>query len=195
MLCRKNMTPEYLHNRATMEAAAPEPYCGLQIAVVHDNGLPPEWASQVTRRAIQLLSSRCVRIAQWSVKTLGNPIAMEAATGTAIAADILVVVVSGDRALPPNVDRWIDAWLPRRLHRTGALVAIIGAPQPPSAFSTRIREYLRDVATLAHMDFLTQEPNLPGTRSYFGDGDFPQAAQTPARVELPNGVHTSRSHA
>ena len=174
------MTPQYLHNRAGLEAAALEPYGGLQIAVIHEDALPLKWASQVTRRAIQLLGSRLVRTARWSVETLGDPIAMGAAIEAAVTADILVVVVSGDRALPPNVDRWIDAWLPRRLDRAGALVALIGTPRQPNAFSTRIREYLRDVASLAHLDLLTQEPSLPCAHSV-----LLRVQRCPKRPRLP----------
>jgi hypothetical protein len=189
------MTPHYLHNQAGMDAAAPEPYSGLHIAVIHEDALPLEWAGQVTRRAIQLLGSRLVRTARWSVETLADPIAMEVATEAAVAADILVVVVSGDRALPPTVDRWIDAWLPRRRDRVGALVAVIGAPQQPSAFSARIREYLRDVATLAHLDFLTQERSLPWAHSYFSGAAMPRAVQISERVQSPNELHAARSGA
>ncbi len=144
-----------------MAAATTQPGYGLRIAAIHQDSLPQEWATRVFRRAIQLVGPRSVHTACWSAETLHDPLALEAAIEAAVLADVLVIAVSGDEALPASIDRWIDSWLPRRLDRVGALVAIIGLPSQASNFTGRIRDYLRDVATLAHLDFLLHERMLP----------------------------------
>jgi hypothetical protein len=188
------MTAKYVYNRAGMPAAGPEPGYGLQIVVIHEDSLPQEWAMQVSRRAIHLVGPRSVRTARWSVATLEDAVAMEAATEAAIIADILVISVSGAGALPPCIDRWIDAWLPRRLERVGALVAVIGVPQQSSAFPARIRNYLRDVASLAHLDFMPHERRLPMEHpGYWGGGNVKPAQASP-HVQVLH-IHTVGKHA
>ena len=191
------MTAEYVNNRAGMPAAGPKPGYGLQIVVIHEDSLPQAWAMQVSRRAIYLVGARSVHTARWSVAELDDSAAMEAATEAAIAADILVIAVSGAAALPPNIDRWIDSWLPCRLERSGALVAVIGVPQGPSAFPARIRDYLRDVASLAHLDFMPQERKLSLEHSLYQREGIVQGAQTSPQLLTPllDRRHTVRSHA
>jgi hypothetical protein len=174
-----------------MPAPTPEKHYGLQIAVIREDRLPQGWAAQVSRRAIRLVGPRSVRTACWSFQTLDDSMAMEAATEAAIAADILVIAVSGVGPLPTNIDRWIDSWLPRRLDRPGALVAIIGVPQQPSAFPVRVREYLRDVASLAHMDFLLQERSLPLGHPH----SLGEVTADPQRISQLDGWHVITSRA
>jgi hypothetical protein len=146
---------------ASAQHLGPERRYLLRIAGVHEDSLPREWSTQVARRAIQVVGPRCVHAVCWPVGALRHPGAMQVATEAAIEADLLVVSVCGAKELSPNFNRWIDSWLPCRLQQTGALVAVIGVPQQPNAFPARIREYLHDVARLAHMDFLPQERGLP----------------------------------
>jgi len=157
----------------------------LNIAAIHEDSLPREWSTRVSHRAIQLVGPRCVRTARWTVGALHEPGALKDAILAAIEADILVVSVSAAGEMPLDVNRWIDLWLPRRAQRAGALVAVIGVPQQASAASARIRDYLRDVASLARLDFLLQEQRLPGELAGRWYGDIPERARASTPVLNP----------
>jgi hypothetical protein len=191
------MTAEHVKHWPGTLATGPKPRYGLQIVVIYEDSLPQEWGMQVSRRAIHLVGPRSVHTVCWSVADLAGSAAMEAATEAAIAADILVITVSGAGALPPNVDRWIDSWLPCRLERAGALVAVIGVPQQSNAFPARIRDYLRDVASLAHLDFMPHERGLPLAHPGYWDAGIVKGAQTSPQVLSPllDPSHTARSRA
>jgi hypothetical protein len=163
----------------------------LKIAAIHEDCLPREWTTQVSRCAIRLVGPRCVRAARWTIEALDEPGALEIATEAAIEADILVVSVCADAELPVNLHRWIDSWLPCRLQRCGVLVAVIGLSPQRCAFPARIREYLRDVASLAHLDFLPQERSLPLENPRFPGKAVAKGAQARAQV-FSQVLHTSQ---
>ena len=176
------------------QTAEPEDGYVLRVAVIYEDRLPSEWATQVSRRASQLVGPRCVRTAQWPVGALRRPAVMQDAIAAALMADILMVCVSGARELPADIHQWIDSWLPYRVQRTGALVAVIGTPSQPGAFGARIREYLHDVATLAHMDLLVQDRRLPARQPASSTKDTGGGAEYDRRLldEIPPDGHCLR---
>jgi hypothetical protein len=163
----------------------------LRFAAVHEDCLPWEWTAQVYQRAVQLVGQRCVHVDCWTVDALSQPPVLQSATAAAIEADILSLAVCATREFPLNLYRWLDSWLPDRPHRTGALVAILGVPQQHSDFPARIREYLRDVARLAHLDFLSRERRLPkeysdsAVESATNDLQEISPLLNPVQVEVP----------
>ena len=56
---------------------------------------------------------------------------------------------------------WMDALLPSRSRRPGALVALIGVPPQPDAQSGKAHQYLESVARKAGLDYLPHERKLP----------------------------------
>jgi len=76
------------------------------------------------------------------------------AVRAALVADLIVVSVHAADELPLGLYVWIDAWLPRRTSREGALTALIGADEPQDPQSSRTREYLQAVARKAQLDFI-----------------------------------------
>ena len=76
------------------------------------------------------------------------------AVRAALVADLIVVLVHAADELPLGFYVWIDAWLPRRTSREGALTALIGADEPQDPQSSRTREYLQAVARKAQLDFV-----------------------------------------
>ncbi len=167
----------------TCEVAAPAPDTqadgsyALQVVAIHEDFLPWEWTTQVYSLAMQVVGPPSVQIACWTVGALAQPGERQAANAAAANADILIVSVCAARELPLNVHLWIDSWLPCRLQRTGALVPVLGVPPQPSPFPARVREYLHDVATLAHLDFLPHERTLPEASSRFADEATAEADQ------------------
>jgi hypothetical protein len=154
-------TARFLDSSASAQSAGPERGFVLKIAAIHQEPLPQEWATQVSQRAIRLLGPSGVSVARWTVGALRDPGVLRDAAEAAIEADMLVVSVCAAAELPLDLNRWIDSWLPYRRRQDGALVAVIGVPQAPSAYPRRIRGYLHDVAGLAHLSFLSQERRLP----------------------------------
>ena len=159
------MTARLLNYGEGPQAAGPERGYVLKIAVIRQESLPREWTTQVSRHAIHLVGPRSVRTASWGLEELREPAALHAATEAAIGADILIVAVNGAGGLPSAVNDWIDSWLPHRLQREGALVAVIGVHRPATALAMRTRAYLHNVAAAAQLDFLSQERRLPAARS------------------------------
>jgi hypothetical protein len=133
----------------------------LNIAGVHQDAVTREWATQVASHAIQLVGERSVRSTWWEIGGLSDPRAFWDAVQAATTADILIVSVRGTKALPLDLYEWIEAWLPLRLQLAGALVALIGVPEQPSADSFRIGGFLRDVARRGQLEFLSQHQELP----------------------------------
>ena len=76
------------------------------------------------------------------------------AVRAALVADLIVVLVHAADELPLGLYVWIDAWLPRRTSREGALTALIGADEPQDPQSSRTHEYLQAVARKAQLDFI-----------------------------------------
>jgi len=151
----------------------------LRLAAIHEDCLPWEWTIQVYQRAVELVGQHCVHIDYWTVEALGQPQVLQEATYAAIEADILSLVVRAAPELPLNLYRWLDSWLPSRPHRAGALIAMLGVPHEPSEFPGRIRECLRNVARLAHLDFLPRERRFP--RQHFS---IPAASATKGVQEV-----------
>ena len=97
----------------------------------------------------------------WSVGRLGEPVAFDTAVEAAAEADVLVISVRAAGDLPLILRVWIDAWMPRRAGRDGALVALIGLPSRPDAQSRRAHQYFEAVARQGGLDFLPRERKLP----------------------------------
>ena len=133
----------------------------LKIAAVHDGRLPWEWTTRVYLHAMRLLGPNRVQASRWTVESLNQPSDRMNAALAAIEADILVVSLSATRELPNSINRWVDSWLPYRPERAGLLMAILGVPQQPGHFLSRIHEYFHDVASVARLDLLPRQRLLP----------------------------------
>jgi len=167
MNVKQNNTPTSAYRSAPAQDIWSERRYVLRFAAVHEHCLPWEWTTQVYDRAVRLVGKRCVHVDCWTVEALNQPPVLQHAIAAAIEADILTIAVCAARELPLNLHRWLDSWIPGRPHRTGALIAILGVPRQPSDLPTRIREQLRDVARIAHLDFLPRERRLPEEPFHF----------------------------
>ena len=133
----------------------------LNIAGVCQDDVTGEWATHVADRAGQLVGQCAVRSTWWKISELSDPGILQDAVHAAATADILMVSIRATDALSLDLHEWFEAWLPRRLPLAGALVALIGMPQMPSAGSCRIGHYLRRVAQRGQLEFLSHEQVLP----------------------------------
>ena len=72
----------------------------------------------------------------------------------------MIVVASRCGGLPLPFYVWVNLWWPHRPESAGALVALIGKPEPNAPRAGRVGEYLRAVAQQARMEFLGVEKEI-----------------------------------
>jgi hypothetical protein len=134
----------------------------LTIAGVYQDSVTRDWALQTCRRATQLVGEESVQNVWYDAYSLRDPGVFLDAVGAALAADVIMVSVYAADELPLDLYVWVQAWLPRRHARAGALTALIGVAEPPDSRFVRTVEYLQAVASRAQLDFIPQERKRPG---------------------------------
>lgn len=133
----------------------------LSLVVVYQDPLTHHWAAGLWDRVGQLIASGGICRKSWKLSDLTRAFIFADAVHAAATADVLVISVRDAGELPLLLHVWIDAWLPRRAGRAGALVALIGVPAKPDVLSGRAHEYLESIARQANLDFLPRERKLP----------------------------------
>ena len=159
---------------AAMASSEPEP--ALSVATVYQDPLTRHWATELWERVGQLISGEGVSHQTWKISALADPRVFTDSVRAAAAADVLVVSVRDTGELPVHLYVWIDAWMPRRAGRTGALVALIGVLPQPNAQAGGAHGYLEAVARKAGLDFLPRERKLP---------EAPSALSSPGKLGRP----------
>jgi hypothetical protein len=139
----------------------------LKIAGVYQDSVTRDWAMQNCRRAMQLAGEERVQNTWYDVHSLGDPAIFLEAVRAALEADVIMVSVHAADELPLDLYVWVQAWLPRRLWRAGALTALIGVAEPPDAQFVRTLQYLRAVAIKAQLDFVQEERRRPAASASF----------------------------
>jgi hypothetical protein len=133
----------------------------LNIAGVYQDSVIRDWAIQSCRQATQLAGGERVQNTWYNTNSLSDPGILLNAVRAAIAADVIVISVYAADELPLDLYVWIEAWLPRRLSRRGALAALVGVAEPLDSQSVRTLEYLQAVARKAQLDFIPQQRERP----------------------------------
>lgn len=146
-------------------AGAPDESCILNVAGVYQDSVTREWALQFCRQATRVTGEESVECAWYSTKSLRDTGWLGDAVSAALLADVIVVSVYAADELPFDLYAWVEAWLPRRLSRAGALTALIGVAEPLESQSIRTISYLQAVARRAQLDFIAQEHQRPAASS------------------------------
>jgi hypothetical protein len=133
----------------------------LNIAGVYQDAVTRDWAMQTCLLATQMAGEERIQNTWHDVNSLGDPANLLDAVRAALVADVIVVSVHAARELPIDLYVWVDAWMPRRLSRVGALTALVGVAEPLEPQSVRTIEYLQAVARKARLDFFPQERKRP----------------------------------
>jgi hypothetical protein len=97
-----------------------------------------------------------LRCSMWKFEVLRNAKLKEIAVAEAAEADTIIVAAHGAAALPVEVSTWIDDWLPVRGDHPAALIALVDVAFHRGDEPSAMQDYLRRVATVAKMDFLSQ---------------------------------------
>ncbi|HOX58860.1 MAG TPA: hypothetical protein P5205_16825 [Candidatus Paceibacterota bacterium] len=153
------LEPDSQLDSTAATANGPEP--ALNVVVIYQDHLTHHWAMDLWARVEQLIGSGGISSKSWRVNDLAHPDALAAAGRAAMRADVLIVSLRDAAELPLSLYLWVDEWLPHRLTRTSALVALIAVPVQPDAQSGLTRRFLESVARKAGMDFLPRERKLP----------------------------------
>jgi hypothetical protein len=148
-------------------AAPTESEYALNIVGVYQDTVTQSWGVPMCRLATQLAGEDHIRntwfdcgvsssfiIFNPDVDSLNDIGILMETVRAALVADVIVISVYAAEELPLGLYVWIDAWLPRRTSREGALTALIGADEPQDLRSFCTRDYLHAVARKAQLDFI-----------------------------------------
>jgi hypothetical protein len=145
-------------------AGAPDESCALNVAGVYQDSVTRNWTMQFCHRATRLAGKESVQCAWFSTNSLSGTGKLMEAVSAAVVADVIVVSVYAEDELPLELYTWVQAWLPRRLLRAGALAALIGVAEPLESQSIRTITYLQAVALRARLDFIPQKHKRPSAK-------------------------------
>lgn len=164
----------------------------LNVAVAYADALTRDWAMKVSGQVTKMAGVETVHNTFWDIDRLSDPEVFYDAVGAAARADVIVIAAYAADELPLDLYVWIDAWLPRRSHEGGALVALIGVPENSAIPSSSTLKYLHAVAQKGHLDFLPQERSLPKQSAAFYMDRIAQRAHTTTDVlnRILSDTHT-----
>ena len=145
--------------------ASSETEPALTVATVYQDPLTRHWATELWDRVGRLVGQGDICHQSWRIGDLTAAQVFTSAVKAAAKADVLVISVRDAGELPVNLYVWIDAWMPRRAMRPGAMVALIGVPPQPDTHSGRTHKYLEAVTRRVGLDFLPRERMLPAQSS------------------------------
>jgi len=141
-------------------AAAPaESDYALNIVGIYQDEVTQSWGAPICRLAKQVAGEDHVRDTWYDVHSLDDIETLLEAVRAALAADMIVISVHAAEDLPLGLYVWIDAWLPRRPARAGAIAALIGVNDPQDFPSSCTHDYLQAVARKAQLDFIPRFEN------------------------------------
>jgi hypothetical protein len=141
--------PELFSDEVT--AVPTESEYALNIVGVYQDTVTQSWGVPMCRLATQLAGEDHIRNTWFDVDSLNDIETLLEAVRAALVADVIVISVYAAEELPLGLYVWIDAWLPRRTSREGALTALIGADEPQDLRSFCTRDYLHAVARKAQL--------------------------------------------
>jgi hypothetical protein len=129
----------------------------MNVTVMYDDAQTRAWAGEIYQKVQAVAGGNSVQGTWWKLADLCQPGVLAGAVSKAIRSDMIVVGVRESEGLPLPFYFWVNAWLPYRVQRSGALVALLGAPNPRHAQTGRLKKFLRVVARRARMDLLLAE--------------------------------------
>jgi hypothetical protein len=138
---------------------APEGEFGLNLTVVYEDAATRQWAGKVCKRVAKLVGKEAIHSTWWRLGELREPAVLAGAVSKAIRADVILVAAQAFEVFPAPFYVWISSWLPHRLRRSGALVALAATPAGSNRCGNQAPHfhYLRSVARQARLDFVVEE--------------------------------------
>ncbi len=132
----------------------------FNFTILYGDSQARSWARELGARVGEACRSKTVRGTWWKLDDLAQPAVLAGAVSQALHADLIVLAWSGAEGLPLSFYYWANAWLPHRRRGLGALVALLGAHDPLTPHSGRVRKYLRALAHRGGLRLLLTERRL-----------------------------------
>lgn len=148
----------------------------LNITMVYQDRNTQTWASEVGRQMAHLIGTENVHVTSWQISDLIQSELIADTVWSAARADIIIVAVSAQEEVPAELCAWIDAWLPRRVQRSGSLVVLTVQPAETKNQMSPIKKYLLEIAQKGHLDFIPHERKMPdASGDLTGKGTVPDS--------------------
>ncbi len=182
--CMETETTEPWGFSDGLETARDNPGNAFNIALAYQDALTRAWATELCVPLTQKFGSENFQPTWHDINALREPDNLLHAVRAALDADVIVVSVHAAEELPVELYAWIDAWLPRRIARVGALAALIGVTEQPDSHATRTHQYLQAVARRGQMDFIPYEHRLETEAQRFSRDPVADANETARYIRL-----------
>ena len=91
----------------------------------------------------------------WKFKYLVEPALARQASEAAARADLIIISTHYDHELSPDIQDWIEEWVPMRKNQEGALTALTREAHHPELWVSPLGLYLSAVAQRAQLDFIS----------------------------------------
>ncbi len=126
------------------------------------------------RLVAQFWAKNSFEISWWSVATLAQEQLAQEALQKALDTGIIIFAMGRTDPMPFHLQNWVERWLAHRGEREGVLIDLSEQQPNLKSDSPLLQPYLRKVAHLAGMDYLTELPEtilepIPESADFFAD--------------------------
>jgi hypothetical protein len=128
----------------------------LNVTFVYEDAATRKWAREVFDRATKVAGDQSMRATWWKINDLSAAGVLAGAVSTAMRADVIVIATASCEGLPLPFYVWANSWLEHRSGKPGAIVALFGCTDNPTAQSGRLISYLGQVAKQCRMDLICE---------------------------------------
>jgi hypothetical protein len=132
----------------------------LNIVLVYEDERTHRWSREVLARVREIAGDRSVRSTCWNIADFKESGVLAGAVSMAMKADIIVAAICDTKKMRLPFYMWVESWLPNRVQRLGALVALVGECEENAGETGTVGSYLHAVARQGHLDFLIEKRKL-----------------------------------
>ena len=132
----------------------------LNIVLVYEDERTHRWSREVLARVREVAGEQSVRSTCWNIADFKESGVLAGAASMAMKADIIVAAFCETKKMRLPFYIWVESWLPNRVLRPGALVALVGECEENPGEADTVGGYLRAVARQAQLDFLIEKRKL-----------------------------------
>ncbi len=108
----------------------------------------------------------------WRIQLLADPLLSEQAAMEAAAADVIILSVHGQSALPAEVEAWLSCWLRYKQQRSYALGVLLDSREVSQGSDNPVVGHMQQVAATAGADL------------FYGFAESPVSDLDPAMEEI-----------
>ena len=123
-----------------------EPERSLDVGLIYQDSLTPEWARQECERLAMRIGKPSVRWKAWKIGHLSDPDAFAEALWEAERADIMALAVQDAEQLPLAFYELMDAWSRHRSKPAGASLTWLRVSEIAGAQAHRTQEFLPEAS-------------------------------------------------